>query len=172
MVLKTHLELEPDDVEESTEVRDVTAEDAALVTLTPMSSDVAPSLAEFRVVVEEALVRQEQRLAHREAVIRDQAQELARIRQELRHVGELQEARDDVVVATTRRLKATNHNLRTALDERDRRLVTFARKVASIRQDRDDQIDSRAAIIAELRRLRFYQRARRAELLAELERVS
>ncbi len=173
MVLKEAVELESVEAEgEVLEPEAVDQREQSLVPLNAVPADVHSWVAQVQTVVEEALVRQEHRLAEREAVIRDQAQDLARMRQELRHMGEMQTTREELANETTRRVKATNKNLRNALEERDRRLLTFARKVTSLRHGHEDDSVRRMELLAELRTLGFFNGARRAEILVELESLS
>ena len=170
MVLKEAIELESVETEgEVLEPEAIGQGEQSLVPLTPLPTDVHSWVAQVQTVVEEALVRQEQRLAEREAVIRDQAQDLARMRQEIRHMGEMQTTREELASETTRRVKAANKNLRNALEERDRRLLTFARKVTSLRHSQEDDSVRRKELLSELRTLGFFNGARRAEILAELD---
>jgi hypothetical protein len=170
MVLKEVVELESVQAEgELLEAESVEPGEQSLVSLSPLPAEVHSWVAQVQAVVEEALVRQEHRLAEREAVIRDQAEDLARMRQEVRHLVEMQTTRDELASETSRRVRATNKNLRNAIEERDRRLLTFARKVTSLRHENEDNSVRRMELLAELRTLGFFNGARRREIQTELE---
>lgn len=170
MVLKEAVEFESDELDaERVEAEPV---EQSLVTLSTLPIEAHDWVEQLQGVVEEALVRQEHRLAEREAVIRDQAEDIARMRQELRHMVEIQDTREELANETTRRVKATNKNLRNALEERDRRLLTFARKVTTLRHEKEDCAERRADLLAELRTLGFFQGGRRREILVELESLA
>ena len=157
---------------EEVEVEEVT-EEVGLALLERLEDvDARTWMVEVRTMVESALVKQHETIASQEEEIREQGVSLARLEQELRHRKEMLETREALANETTRRVKATNRNLRTALEERDRRLVVFARKLAKVRNDRDDHDTTRAMLIEELKNLSWYQGSRRKAILEQLEEVN
>ena len=123
-------------------------------------------------VVEEALTRQSRRMVEREGLIREQSETISRVSLELRHHQEIAEKERELFEETNRRMRATNQNMRSALEERDRRLVVFARKLSRLRKDREGRAASRLEIIEDLKNLKWYQRAERKALLTALETLS
>ena len=69
-------------------------------------------------------------------------------------------------------MKATNKNMRGAVEERDRRLVVFARKLSRLRNDREGKSVARMEIIEQLKTLKWYEGKQRKALLNALEALS
>lgn len=123
-------------------------------------------------VVEEALTRQSRRLAEREDLIREQSETIARFNLELRHHEEIAGKERELFSETNRRVKATNKNMRSALEERDRRLVVFARKLSRLRQDKEGKSNARLEIVQQLQSLKWHHVKERRALLSALEVIS
>lgn len=133
------------------------------------SAEAKEWLGKVRRVVEEALTRQSRRMAEREGLIQEQSEMIARMSMELRHVQDIAEKQRELSDETQRRMRATNHNMRSALEERDRKLIVFARKLSKLRQERDGREEARREIIAELKRTKWHQGRQKRALLAALE---
>ena len=123
-------------------------------------------------VVEEALSRQSRRMTEREGLIREQSETIARFSLELRHHQEMAEKERELFEETNRRMKATNKNMRGAVEERDRRLVVFARKLSRLRNDREGKSGARHEIIEQLKNLKWYEGKQKRALLTALEALS
>lgn len=165
-----------------TAVRDLADDPARAVAeshaeaLVPIDGITHPQARSFllrvRALVEEALVQQQVSIEEREEAIRDQAVSIARLERDVSHLQEMAEARAELARETADRLAGANENLRLAIEERDRRLVVFARKLAQVRLERDERSERRTQLLAELRQLKWHQSARRAELIALLEQLA
>lgn len=123
---------------------------------------------ELRAAVESALQAKDDALRAREEELRRVAVALAT--SEATAQGQL------ATFAEVRaRLESANRQLGQSIDERDRKLVTFSRKLDQLRaeaedgQSRDAAVrNRRAALLTELESLSMWSRARRRDILREL----
>ena len=169
------LEAENTDTQRTVEIDEVVIEEqtrslAVLETLP--STEAKEWLGKVRRVVEEALNRQSRRMTEREGLIQEQSEMIARMSLEIRHIQDIAEKEKELFDETNRRMRATNKNMRSALEERDRKLIVFARKLSKLRQDRDGKEEARREIITELKSLKWHQGRQKRALLAALEALS
>ena len=154
-------------------LNDSNAEEQSLAVLEALPSPEAKEwLGRVKRVVEEALTRQSRRMAEREGLIQEQSETIARVSLELRHHQEMADKERELFDETNRRMRATAQNMRSALEERDRKLVVFARKLSRLRKDKEGRAASRLEIIEQLKTLKWYQRSERKALLTALETLS
>jgi len=154
-------------------LNDSNAEEQSLAVLEALPSTEAKEwLGKVKRVVEEALTRQSRRMVEREGLIREQSETIARVSLELRHHQEMADKERELFDETNRRMRATAQNMRSALEERDRKLVVFARKLSRLRKDKEGRATSRLEIIEQLKTLKWYQRSERKALLTALETLS